>query len=52
MKTSRQHLIKIKEILQYLGLQGLVLRGNQSNDISNFMQLLKPRSKEVFKLNQ
>ena len=52
MKKSRQHLIKIIEILPYLGLQGLVLRGNQSNDISNFMQLLKSRIKEVFKLNQ
>ena len=55
MKENRQRLIKIRESIQYLRLtsiQGLALTGDQSDDDSNFMQLLKLRSKNFFKLKQ
>ena len=55
MKENRQCLIKIIESIQYLRLtsvQGLALTGGQSDDDSNFMQLLKLRSKNFFKLKQ
>ena len=55
MKENRQCLIKIIESIQYLRLtsiQGLALTGDQSDDDSNFMQLLKLRSKNFFKLKQ
>ena len=41
MKGNRQCLIKITENLQYLGRQGLALRGDQNDKDPNFMQLLK-----------
>ena len=50
MKEKRQCLIKIIESLQYLGRQGLALRGDQSDEDSNFVQLLKLRSKKSSKL--
>ena len=52
MKENRQCLIKIIESLQYLGRQGLALRGDQSDEDSNFVQLLKLRSKKSSKLKQ
>ena len=52
MKENRQCLIKIIGSLQYLGRQGLALRGDQSDEDSNFIQLLKLRSKKFSKLKQ
>ena len=51
-KENRQCLIKIIESLQYLGRQGVALRGNRSDEDSNFMQLLKLRNKDFSKLKQ
>ena len=52
MKENRQCLIKIIEILQYLGQQGLAWRGDESDEDSNFMQLLQLRSKEFSQLKR
>lgn len=52
MQENRKCLIKIIEILQFLGRQGLALRGDQSDENSNFMQLLKLRSKDFPKLKE
>ena len=52
MKKNRQFLIKIIESLQYLGRQALALRGGQSDEDSNFIQLLKLSSKDFSKLKQ
>ena len=53
MKENRKCLIKILETLQFLGRQGLALRGDANDENSNFTQLFKLRSKDfVIKLNQ
>ena len=52
MKGNRQCLIKITENLQYLGRQGLALRGDQNDKDPNFMQLLKLGRKDYSKLKQ
>ena len=52
MKENRQCLIKIIKSLQYFGRQGLALRSDQSDEDSNFVQLLKLRSKKSSKLKQ
>ena len=52
MKENRQCLIKVIETLQFLGRQGLALRGDQNDENSNFMQLLKLRSKDFAQLKQ
>ena len=38
--------------MQFIGRQGLALRGDESDKNSNFMQLLKLRSKDFLKLKQ
>ena len=52
MRENRKYLIKILETLQFLGRQGLVLRGDENDENSNSIQLLKLRSKDFVKLNQ
>ena len=52
MKENRHCLIKIIESLQYHSWQGLALRGDQSDEDFNFMQLLKLGSKDFSKLKQ
>ena len=52
MNENRKCLIKILETLQFLGRQGLALRGDKNDENSNFIQLLKLRSKDFVKLNQ
>ena len=52
MKENRKSLIKILETLQFLGRQGLALRGDENGENLNFTQLLKFRSKDFVKLNQ
>ena len=52
MKENRKCLIKILETLQFLGRKGLALRGDENDENSNFIQLLKLRSKAFVKLNQ
>ena len=52
MQENRKCLIKIIETIQFLGRQGLALRGDESDEISNFMQLLKLRSKDFLKLKE
>ena len=51
MKENRKCLIKILETLQFLGRKGLALRGDENDENSNFVQLLKLRSKAFVKLN-
>ena len=46
MNENRKCLIKILETLQFLGRQGLASRGDENAENSNFMQLLKLRSKD------
>lgn len=50
MQENRKCLLKIIEIIQFLGRQGLALRGDESDENSNFMQLLKLRCKDFPKL--
>ena len=50
MQKNRKCLIKIIKTIQFLGQQGLALRGDESDENSNFMQLLKLRSKDFLKL--
>ena len=52
MHENRKCLIKIIETMQFLGRQGLALRGEESDKNSNFMQLLKLRSKDFLKLKE
>ena len=52
MQENRKCLIKIIETIQFLGRQGLALRGDESDENSNFMQLLKLRSKDFLKLKE
>ena len=52
MQENRKCLIKITETIQFLGRQGLGLRGDESDENSNFMQLLKLRSKDFLKLKE
>ena len=52
MQENRKCLIKIIETIQFLGPQGLALRGNESDKNFNFMQLLKLRSKDFLKLKE
>ena len=52
MRENRKYLIKILETLQFLGRQGLALRGDENDENSNSIQLLKLRSKNFVKLNQ
>ena len=52
MQENRKCLIKIIETIQFLGQQGLALRGDKSDKNSNFMQLLKLRSKDFLKLKE
>ena len=44
--------MQILETLQFLGRQGLALRGDENDENSNSIQLLKLRSKDFVKLNQ
>ena len=46
MTKNRRCLITVLETLQFLGRQGLALRGDASEDESNFIQLLKLRNKD------
>ena len=46
MEQNRRCLLKIIECLQFLGPQGLALRGDDNDKNSNFIQLLKLRSKD------
>lgn len=50
MQENRNCLLKIIETLQFLGRQGLALRGEGSDENSNFLQLLKLRCKDFPKL--
>ena len=52
MQENRKCLIKIIETIQFLGRQGLALRGDEGDENSNFMQLLKLRSKDFLKLKE
>ena len=52
MQENRKCLIKIIETIQFFGRQGLALRGDESDKNSNFMQLLKLRSKDFLKLKE
>ena len=52
MQENRKFLIKIIETIQFLGRQGLALRGDESDENSNFMQFLKLRSKDFLKLKE
>ena len=52
MNENRKCLIKILETLQFLDRQGLALRGDENDENSNFMQLLKLGNKDFVKLNQ
>ena len=52
MQEKRKCLIKIIEKIQFLGRQGLALRGDESDKNSNFMQLFKLRSKDFLKLKE
>lgn len=51
MEDNRKCLLKIIETIQFLGRQGLALRGDTSDENSNFMQLLKLRCKDFPKLS-
>ena len=52
MQENRKCLIKIIETMQFLGRQGLALRGEESDKNSNLIQLLKLRSKDFLKLKE
>ena len=52
MKKNRKCLIKILETPQFLGRQGLALRGDENDKNSNFIQFFKFGSKDFVKLNQ
>ena len=52
LQENRKCLMKIIETIQFLGRQGLALRGDGSDENSNFMQLLKLRSKDFLKLKE
>ena len=52
MQENRKCLIKIIKTIQFLGRQGFALRGDESDENSNFMQLLKLRSKDFLKLKE
>ena len=52
MQGNRKCLIKIIETIQFLGRQMLALRGDKSDENSNFIQLLKLRSKDLLKLKE
>ena len=52
MQEKRKCLIKIIDKIQFLGRQGLALRGDESDKNSNFMQLFKLRSKDFPKLKE
>ena len=52
MQENRKCLIKIIETIQFLGRQGLALRGDERDENSSFMQLLKLRSKDFLKLKE
>ena len=52
MQENRKCLMKIIETIQFLGRKGLALRGDESDKNSNFMQLLKLRSKDFLKLKE
>ena len=52
MAQNRRCLLKIIECLQFLGRQGLALRGEDNNENSNFIQLLKLRSKDFPELSK
>ena len=52
MQENQKCFIKIIETIQFLGRQGLGLRGDESEENSNFMQLLKQRSKNFLKLKE
>ena len=52
MQENRKCQIKIIETIQFLGRQGLALRGDESDENSNFMQRLKLRSKDFLKLKE
>ena len=52
MQENRKCLIKIIETIQFLGRQGLALGGYASDKNSNFMELLKFRSKDFLKLKE
>ena len=52
MQENRKCLIKIIESLLFLGRQGLALRGDENDENSNFMQLLKLRSIDFPKLKE
>ena len=52
MQENPKCLIKIIETIQFLGRQGLALRGDKSDKNSNFMQLLKLRSKDLERLEK
>ena len=52
MQENRKCLIKIIETIQFLGRQGFALRGDESDENSNFIQLLKLRSKDFLKLKE
>ena len=52
MIENRKCLLKIIETIRFLGRQGLVLRGREDDDNSNFWQLLKLRTKDFPILKQ
>ena len=52
MQENWKCLIKIIETIQFLGRQGLALGGYASDKNSNFMELLKFRSKDFLKLKE
>ena len=52
MVENRRCFLKILETLQFLGRQGLALRGDENDDDSNFIQLLKLRSKDIPELTK
>ena len=52
MEQNRRCLLKIIECLQFLGRQGLALRGDDNDENSNFIQLLKLRSKDFPELSK
>ena len=47
MELNRRCLANIVETLQFLARQGLALRGDNSDDIWNFIQALKLRAKDI-----
>ena len=49
---NRKCLLKIIETVQFLGRQGLALRGKENDENSNFWQLVKLRTKDFPKMKQ